>query len=146
MNDSWLDWAPLALAKTVLGGLFGVLAAAWFGLGPVAHLLGVLMVADVVTGVLVALNRGELSSSASFKGMTKKAAALVLFGLAWFAETELALGFPLAEVVAGFYCATEALSIFENAAALGLPVPQQLRDLFAKLGSEPPRPVGGSKP
>ena len=114
-------------------------AAIWGGLGALIQLLLILMLIDCATGVLGAAQRRELSSEISFRGMTKKATALLLVGAAAAIETyagDLVGGLPLDEAVAGFYCAHEGLSILENAVGAGLPVPQVLRDVLAKLSPD----------
>ena len=56
---------------------------------------------------------------------------LVLVGAA--AWLEPAIGVPLASAVAGFYVVHELMSILENAAIAGLPVPDVLRDALARV-------------
>jgi len=114
-------------------------AAIWGGLGALMQLLLILMLIDCLTGVLGAAQRRELSSEISFRGMTKKAIALLLVGTAAAIEiyaSDMVGGLPLDEAVAGFYCAHEGLSILENAVGAGLPVPQVLRDVLAKLSPD----------
>ena len=128
-SDLWI--------KTIAATVAGI----WGGLGALVQLLLILMLIDCATGMLSAAQRRVLSSEISFKGMTKKASALLLVGTAAAIETyagELVGGLPLQEAVAGFYCANEGLSILENAVEAGLPVPQTLRDALAKLSPEKP--------
>jgi phage-related holin len=72
--------------------------------------------------------------------MARKAAVLILVGAALLLELELGgrmgLSIPLGEAVAGFYAAHELLSIIENSTALGLPVPNVLRQALSKLGGD----------
>lgn len=112
--------------------VIGALLAAWWGGLPllVKVLIGV-MILDILSGILAAYIMSSLDSRVSFRGMAKKALALVLVGAA--AWIEPAVGVPLASAVAGFYVVHELMSILENAAAAGLPVPDVLRDALARV-------------
>ena len=121
---------------TAVKALLAGVAAFWVGLNPLVQLLLAAMVLDIVTGVLSAYVRKTVSSAASFRGMAKKSIILLLVWGAWMAGTQI--GQPLGEAVAGFYILNELLSIIENAAEAGLPVPQFLKDAIAKLSPEQP--------
>ena len=115
-----------------------VIVAVWGGLAPMVQLLMALMIIDIATGVLAAAGSGKLSSQVSMKGMSKKAvilclvlAAFVLEGASRSAGITIAL--PIGGIVAAFYAAHEGLSIIENAAEAGLPVPQILKDAMSKI-------------
>ncbi|GIV73542.1 MAG: hypothetical protein KatS3mg049_2098 [Caldilinea sp.] len=82
-------------------------------------------------GFLAAYVTQRLSSQVSFRGMAKKALVLLLVGAA--AALTPVVGAPLADAVAGFYVVHEIVSIIENAAVAGLPVPQVLRDALARV-------------
>lgn len=95
------------------------------------QILIALMALDIATGLLAGFAGRRLSSEVSFRGMAKKTTVLLLVATAAIIEPHV--GLPVADAVAGFYCAHELLSIIENAAESGLPVPQILRDALAKL-------------
>jgi toxin secretion/phage lysis holin len=114
-------------------------AAIWVGLNPLVQLLLVAMVLDIATGLLSAYVRKVIDSAVSFRGMAKKSIILLLVWGAW--QAGAWVGQPLGEMVAAFYTLNEFISILENAAEAGIPVPQFLRDALAKLSSEqPPEP------
>ncbi|MBX6770880.1 MAG: phage holin family protein [Chloroflexi bacterium] len=122
----------------------GALAALWGGLPVLVQVLIGLMALDIATGMLAAFIAQELSSDVSFRGMARKAIVLlVVAGGVWL---EPAVGLPVGQAVAGFYAAHEGLSLIENVARAGLPVPQVLRDALAKLSpeQEPPPQRDGS--
>lgn len=90
------------------------------------------MGADILIGVLRAAARRELVSDIAFVGMLKKSAMLIVVALSALMGRFLQVGIPgvslpLGEAVAIFFAISEALSVLENAAALGLPVPGFLR-------------------
>lgn len=99
---------------------------------PLLMTLLILMFADVFAGILVACDRRTLNSTISFRGMTRKVFTLLLVGVATTLEP-FAQGLPLAKLVAMFYIVTEAISITENAAALGVPLPRTLVEMLQKL-------------
>lgn len=116
--------------------VFAALAAFWLSLPAVFAILVVVSLADIVSGVLAAAISGRLSSDASLKGMAKKAMIFLLVGVSVALESYPgvpALGLPLGQLVAGFFVAHEALSLLENAAEIGVPIPPFLRSALAKI-------------
>ena len=95
------------------------------------------MVADYITGVLVAVMAKKLSSTVGFKGLAKKACILLVMVLAVLLDHLLHEGEWLFRTLcAYFYIANEGISILENAALLGIPVPSKLREVLAQLNDE----------
>lgn len=120
------------------GAVAAVLIGAWLDIPIMLQLLIVLMVIDIVTGVLVAINDLKLSSRAMRKGLVKKALILCLVGTAAMLENclEHRFGLPdlvLTEAVCGFFAASEGLSIIENAGNLGVPIPKVLKMALVQL-------------
>lgn len=110
---------------------FAAFAAFFARLDPLVQVLIALMVADIASGLLAAFVNRELSSDVSFRGMAKKAIVLILVAIA--AMLGPVVNLPLGQAVAGFYAAHEGLSIIENAARAGLPVPNILQQALAIL-------------
>ena len=104
----------------------------WLQSQPVIGLLLVLIIADVLVGICRAFITKTLSSTVSWRGMTRKVVMLILIGVASMVEP-YAGGIPVSKGVALFYAATEFLSLLENAAACGVPLPQLLIDALSKL-------------
>lgn len=102
---------------------------------PLFYALVALIVCDVLSGIAVACVRGTLNSSINMIGATRKSFMVMLVVIGKILEP-YAQGVPVAQLVAGFYCATELISIFENAGALGLPLPKALREMMSKLKSD----------
>lgn len=127
MGERWSQWPPpLLVLATLLEGQ------------PVIGALLILMVLDVLVGIVVAIGTRTLSSSVSWSGMSKKAIMLLIVGAAAVIEP-YAQGLPLAKLVALFYLVTEGLSILENAALAGVPLPGVLTETLAKLKEPKPR-------
>ena len=64
----------------------------------------------------------------------KKAFILILVGVANVVDVHVVgTGSALRGVVICFYLSNEGLSLLENAAYIGLPIPEKLKDILAQL-------------
>ena len=94
----------------------------------------VLMALDYISGVMCAIEDKKLSSAVGFKGIAKKVLILMLVGVANILDTNVVGGGAvLRGAVICFYLSNEGLSLLENAAYLGLPIPDKLREILAQL-------------
>ena len=92
------------------------------------------VVVDYITGVLCAMVERRLSSSIGFKGIAQKVMIFCLLGIANLLDMYiLEAGSMLRTAVIFFYCANEGISIIENAARTGLPVPEKLQSVMKQL-------------
>lgn len=92
------------------------------------------MAMDYVTGVLIAIINKKLSSEIGFKGLAKKFLILVFVALGHIIDTYVLGGSPVTmSAVMLFYIANEGVSLLENAANLGLPVPKKLKDVLEQI-------------
>ena len=124
-------WSWIQTAFTVLGGLLG-----WFlgGFDGFLYALVALMVADYITGVMCAIVEKKLSSEIGFKGIFKKVLIFILVGIGHLIDTNLiGDGSVLRTAIIFFYCSNEGISMLENAGRLGLPIPEQLKDILVQL-------------
>lgn len=95
------------------------------------------MALDYITGVVVAIIEKRLSSEVGFRGLAKKFLILVFVAVGHIADAYILGGTPAAmSAVMLFYIANEGISIIENAASLGLPVPKKLKDIMVQLKKE----------
>lgn len=116
---------------TAIGGFMG-----WFlgGLDGFVYALIVFVVVDYITGVLAAIIQKKVSSEIGFKGICKKVLIFCLVGLAHILDTQvIKIGSVLRTAVIFFYISNEGISVVENAARIGLPVPQKLIDVLEQL-------------
>jgi len=89
---------------------------------------------DYVTGVLCAIVEKRVSSSIGFKGICQKVYILALVGVANVLDVHVVGGgCVLRSAAIFFYCANEGISIIENAARIGLPVPDKLTEVMKQL-------------
>lgn len=110
-----------------------------FWLGGLDRLLAALIaviVLDYLTGIIKAIHTKTLSSRVGFDGIAKKVQALVVVALAFIIENLTAHTLPLREIVIMFFVANEGISILENAAGTGLPIPARLRAVLVQLKGE----------
>ena len=95
------------------------------------------VVADYITGVLKAIAEKNLSSAIGFKGICKKVCIFTLVGVANVLDVHIiGSGCILRSAVIFFYISNEGISIIENAARMGLPVPQQLQNTLLRIYSD----------
>ena len=127
-------WAKIQLAITVLGGALGYFLG---GLDGLLIALIVFVVLDYITGVMVAIIDKTLSSNIGAKGIFKKVLIFVLVGVGHIIDTQ-ALGGAgtLRTAVIFFYLSNEGVSILENTAHLGLPIPDKLRGILEQLNDK----------
>jgi toxin secretion/phage lysis holin len=124
-------WNRIQTSIAAIGGLLG-----WYlgGLDVFLYTLIAFVVADYVTGVLRAISEKKLSSAIGAHGIAKKVAIFILVGVGHLIDSYvLRGGAALRTAILFFYIANEGLSIIENASALGLPIPQKLRDVLSQL-------------
>ena len=97
-------------------------------------ILIIFMVFDYITGFLKGYVNKELSSDIGLKGLARKAVILIVLIVAVCLDRLLNTGsWIFRTLVAYFYIANEGLSLLENCAALGAPVPTQITDALAQL-------------
>jgi toxin secretion/phage lysis holin len=128
MKTIW-TWTQAGFAG--IGALLG-----WFlgGLDGFLYALIAFVVVDYITGVLRAVVEKRLSSKVGAKGISKKITVFLLVGIAHLADVYLlGDGSALRTAVICFYIANEGVSLLENTAAIGLPVPEKLKDVLAQL-------------
>ena len=126
-----LIWAKVQIAITAIGGWVGYFVG---GIDGMMIALIVLIALDYISGVMCAIIDKRLSSAIGFRGICKKVLILMLVGVANIVDVHVVgTGSALRGAVIAFYCSNEALSLFENAAHIGLPIPDKLRDVLAQL-------------
>lgn len=133
MRDFTIDlvWAKLQLAFSAIGGWLGYFLG---GVDGLMTALIIFMVTDYVTGLMCAIVDKQLSSSVGFKGLFKKMLIVILVGIAHIVDMHVVgTGEALRSAVICFYLSNEGVSLLENAAHLGLPIPEKLKAILAQL-------------
>ncbi|MBE5787911.1 MAG: phage holin family protein, partial [Clostridiales bacterium] len=119
-------------AWDILLRCFGA-AAGVFGGGSI-RALALLMGLDYGFGIVLGLmgksrksKDGRLSARASFQGLLEKGMMLSVILLAAFLDRLAGQDDLLHRAATGFYICNEGISLLENAALLGVPVPGKIR-------------------
>ena len=124
-------WNSIQFVFTVVGGWLGYFLGGYDGL---LYALIVFMVMDYFTGVMCAVSDKKLSSAVGFKGICRKVIILMLVGIANLLDVEvIGTGAVLRTAVIFFYLSNEGVSLLENAAHLGLPIPEKLKAVLVQL-------------
>ena len=124
-------WSGIQIAFTAFGGFLG-----WFlgGVDGFLYALIAFTVIDYITGVLCAITDKFLSSSVGFKGICRKVLIFTLVGIGNIVDVYgLGQGGVLRTAVIFFYLSNEGVSIMENPARLGLPIPAKLKEVLEQL-------------
>ncbi len=135
MRDFSIDliWAKIQIAFTALGGWLGYFLGGMDGL---LIALIVFAVLDYITGVMCAIEDKTLSSAAGFRGIARKVIIFMLVGVGHILDTHVVgTGSALRTAVIFFYLSNEGISLLENAAHLGLPIPEKLKAILEQIHS-----------
>lgn len=124
-------WNTMQIILAAVGGWLGYFLGGCDGL---VYALILFVAADYITGVMCAVVDKRLSSEIGFKGICKKVLIFVLVGLANILDVQIiGTSSVLRTAVIFFYISNEGVSLLENAAHLGLPVPEKLKDILQQL-------------
>lgn len=124
-------WNMVQLIFAAVGGWLGYFLGGCDGL---LIALVVFAVVDYITGVMCAVSDKELSSKVGFRGICRKVLIFILVGAANILDAQvIGSGSVLRTAVIFFYLSNEGVSLLENAAHLGLPIPKKLRDVLAQI-------------
>lgn len=116
-----------AIAGTVFTYLFG-------GFDRVFQTLLVFIVIDYITGISKAYVSGNVNSYKGIKGITKKIFVLFLVAMGNMLDGIMNVQEPyIRTVVCYFLIANEGISILENLAVIGIPIPDKLKSVLEAL-------------
>ena len=124
-------WNTMQMVFAAVGGWLGYFLGGCDGL---LIALVVFAVVDYITGVMCAVSDRKLSSEVGFRGICRKVLIFLLVGVGHIIDTAvIGNGSVLRTAVIFFYLSNEGVSLLENAAYLGLPIPQKLKEVLAQL-------------
>lgn len=114
--------------------LFSLVVYMLGGFDSLIKSLLVIMVIDYITGVIKAIYYKNFSKKINIKGILKKFGYLIIVALATVIDTCFSIdSMALRTVVLYFFIVNESMSIIENWASLGLPLPNKLYEVLNKL-------------
>lgn len=136
-----IDYAMGGLAAAI-GGLAGVLG----GWDAMLQTLLMFVAIDVITGYAQAIAGGTLSSAVSFRGSLRKLSMFAVIAVAVrLDQMTPGTGNLLRTGAILYYIGMEGVSIFENAQALGVPIPagiaRALEQVTRQAGEATPAPA-----
>ena len=124
-------WNTIQLAFAAVGGWLGYFLGGCDGL---LYALIAFVVIDYITGVMCAISDKTLSSEVGFKGICRKVLIFLLVGIGHIVDAQvIGSGGVMRTAVIFFYLSNEGISLIENAAHLGLPVPDKLKAVLEQL-------------
>lgn len=124
-------WNAIQFVFTAVGGWLGYFLGGCDGL---LYALLAFVVIDYITGVMCAISDKALSSEVGFREICRKVLIFLLVGIANILDVQvIGTGSVLRTAVIFFYISNEGVSLLENAAHLGLPVPQKIKAVLEQL-------------
>ena len=124
-------WNSIQAIFTMLGGWLGYFLGGCDGL---MIALVAFVIADYITGVMCAIADHRLSSEVGFKGICRKVLIFILVGTANLLDMHvIGTGCMMRTASIFFYISNEGVSLLENAAHLGLPVPEKIKTVLKQL-------------
>lgn len=118
----------------ILSSLISVLTYALGGFDSLIISLLTVMIIDYITGICKGIYNKKLNSSIGIKGILKKFGYIVIVILATLFDNIINdKSMAIRTLVVYFFISNESISILENWASLGLPLPKKLFEVFEKL-------------
>ena len=127
----------IKVAQYAFAALGGALGAVMGGFDGFLYALVVFVIVDYVTGLMAPAVEKKLSSEVGFKGIFKKVVIFCLVAVGYIIDAHVIReGSVLRTAVIFFYLSNEGISILENAARTGLPIPGKLKAVLEQLREE----------
>jgi len=123
-------WTATQVAATAFGGWIVWLLGGCDGL---LYALAALVAIDYITGVLCAISERKLSSEIGMRGIIKKVSVFLLVGVAHIVDGVIGSSGVLRSATLMFFISNEGISLLENVARIGVPIPPKLKDVLAQL-------------
>ncbi len=120
--------------QMIFAALGGALGAVLGGVDGILYALIAFVVIDYLTGVMCAIVDKKLSSEVGFKGICKKIVIFLMIGIANILDVKIiGTGSVIRAATIFFYISNEGVSLVENVAHLGLPIPKKIQNVLEQL-------------
>jgi toxin secretion/phage lysis holin len=120
--------------ENITGIIIGVVSALIGGWDFTLQVLLILIAIDILTGVFKGLHGFAFTSKQFREGLVTKAGYILILILCFQLDTLMGNTDPVIRtVVTIFYISVEGSSIIENLGAVGVPIPEVIRERLAKL-------------
>ena len=124
----------LQIVIVAIGGFLGYFLGGFDGL---LYTLVIIVIMDYVTALISSIINKKLSSDIGAKSILRKILIFLLVGIANVIEMNLLNQiYGLRTTTICFYILNESISVLENVSEAGLPVPDKLKNILAKLNQE----------
>ena len=124
----------------IIKGFKGLSVSAGLAMGylfqdaqPALYALVLIVAVDYISGMLKAVSTKTVSSRIGMVGIVKKVFMLSIITVTALIDIQMNLHSVLTSSVIFYYMANEVISIIENAASLGIPIPNALREVLIQL-------------
>ena len=124
-------WNVIQAVITAIGGWLG-----WYlgGCDGLLYVLFALTMLDYISGTMCAIEDKSLSSAVGFRGICRKILAFMLVGVGHMLDVHvIGAGSVLRTATIFYFASNQGLSLLENAAYLGLPIPPPLKEALEQL-------------
>lgn len=111
----------------------GVANYLWGGWDMALRTLLLFMLLDYILGVVCSVKEKCTNSEVAFRGILKKVAVLVVVAVGVSLDSAAGTDGLIRGLVLFFYVGIEGISILENAAKLGVPIPEKLKEVLIQL-------------
>lgn len=105
----------------------------WGGWDMALRTLLIFMALDYILGVTCGIKNKKLSSEVAFRGIFKKITILVVLAVAVSMDGITNADGFVRGLVCFYYIGLEGISILENAAEIGVLIPEKLKDILIQL-------------
>lgn len=106
------------------------------GIDAALQCLLIAIIIDYISGLIKAYVTKTLSSSIGFKGILKKVGVLLIVMLSVLVDRVTLNNGGVRSLVIYYFVANEGLSVLENLALAGLPIPKKLKDALKVIKKE----------
>lgn len=134
--NKWLSFFSLDRMYNYFGLLGGALLSALGGWDMPLQMLVGAMALDYASGVLIAIIEKKVSSSVGFIGIARKTMIFLIVMIASGLDAFLGQTAVCRTAAIAFYFVNESVSLLENAAKLGLPIPEFIREALEQVRGE----------
>ena len=123
--------------KSIVASIASFITFLIGGWDTLAQALVLLMWLDVMGGLVQAFYEKRLNSSVMRRGLLRKSGYFAAIALAVLVDRALFQSAPaFRTLVLSYLCVNEALSVLEHLAAIGVPLPAQLKQALEKVRKE----------
>ena len=122
--------------RGLLGGIAAVATYIWGGADNWMIGLIVVVAADYISGVIAAIIARTLNSRRGAAGILKKMLLFLIVAVANVVDSATGAGGVVRSLTIGFLMANEGISVLENCARCGIPMPEKLINVLEQLRAD----------